>query len=207
MTVVDLCFPTLGETIPVDHGYALYGAISRHLGPEFHERDGVGLFSITGLRTSPLLLKITDRSFLRIRIHAERIGMLLRLSGQRLEIDGHRIQLGVPRTFALSPACVLSARIVTIKGFKEPQPFLEAVQRQLDTHGIKGKPSIPLRSAGERVGEPVRRVMRIKDKKIVGFGLTISELTAEESLVLQEKGLGGRRHMSCGLFLPCKPHA
>jgi len=30
----------------------------------------------------------------------------------------------------------------------------------------------------------------------------IEGLTAEESLTVQEHGLGGRRHMGCGLFVP-----
>jgi len=32
--------------------------------------------------------------------------------------------------------------------------------------------------------------------------LHVNGLTAEESIKLQEIGLGGRRHMGCGIFVP-----
>ena len=46
-----------------------------------------------------------------------------------------------------------------------------------------------------------RKTFRIHDKQIVGYNLLVSELTAEESIVLQEKGIGGRRKMGCGVFV------
>jgi CRISPR-associated protein Cas6 len=82
---------------------------------------------------------------------------------------------------------------VTIKGFMETEPFLEAVKRQLQD----------LQVAGEaHLGE--RKTFRVKDKQVVGFSMGIINLTAEESLTLQEKGLGGRRRMGCGVFVPGK---
>jgi len=59
--------------------------------------------------------------------------------------------------------------------------------------GIRGK-----------LGLGRRRVMRIKDKTIVGFQVVVAELTAEESITLQEHGLGGRRRMGCGIFVPLR---
>ena len=44
--------------------------------------------------------------------------------------------------------------------------------------------------------------VRIKDREIVGYEVVIERLTAEESLTVQEHGLGGRRHMGCGVFTP-----
>ena len=35
----------------------------------------------------------------------------------------------------------------------------------------------------------------------------VGGLTAEESICLQERGLGGRRRMGCGLFVPGRPTA
>ena len=47
-----------------------------------------------------------------------------------------------------------------------------------------------------------RRTLRIKDKEVVGYEVLVETLTAEESICLQEAGLGGRRHMGCGVFVP-----
>ena len=49
-----------------------------------------------------------------------------------------------------------------------------------------------------------RRVFRIKDKTVVGYGVRIAGLNATESLRLQEHGLGGRRKMGCGVFVPVR---
>ena len=71
---------------------------------------------------------------------------------------------------------------------------------------IKAEPSIPLKKSGPHAGEPLRRVLHIKGERHVGFGMLIEGLTADESLRLQQNGLGGRRKMGCGLFLPVRGH-
>ena len=37
---------------------------------------------------------------------------------------------------------------------------------------------------------------------MVAYSLHVVGLTAEESVLLQEEGLGGRRRMGCGVFTP-----
>lgn len=39
-------------------------------------------------------------------------------------------------------------------------------------------------------------------KEVVGYELVIEGLTADESVAIQTTGLGGRRHMGCGVFVP-----
>ncbi|MBX6312325.1 MAG: type I-MYXAN CRISPR-associated protein Cas6/Cmx6 [Isosphaeraceae bacterium] len=141
---------------------------------------------------------------LRIRTQAERIGELLPLAGVFLNVGGHEVCLGVPRVRALMPALVLMSRLVTIKGFTEPEPFLEAAGRQLEALGISGRASIPPVSGGPRAGLLQRRVLRIKGVSIVGFALVIEDLTPEGSERLLVHGLGGRRHMGCGIFVPVR---
>jgi len=40
----------------------------------------------------------------------------------------------------------------------------------------------------------------VHGKQVVGYPVLVSELTPEESILLQENGLGGRRKMGCGFF-------
>ena len=87
---------------------------------------------------------------------------MLKLAGKRLEVDGHAIRLGAPQIYLLKPATTLYARIVTIKGFTEPEPFLDAVCRKLDELGVKGEPIVE-----------ERRVVKVGSHTIVGFGLKI----------------------------------
>ena len=49
MPYVDLAFGLTGSKVPVDHGYALYSAISRLL-PEIHGAKNVGVHPIKGTR-------------------------------------------------------------------------------------------------------------------------------------------------------------
>ena len=48
-------------------------------------------------------------------------------------------------------------------------------------------------------------MLRIKGKRVIGYALQVAGLTAEESVRLQELGLGGRTRMGCGFFVPYQP--
>ncbi len=118
--------------------------------------------------------------------------------------------MGTPQTVAMKPTARLYSRLVVIKGFLEPQAFLEAAQRQLEELDVKGKPSLVYQpnvaaaNADKNTGSRspfLRRTIKIRDKEVVGFALRVEELTAEESIRLQEKGLGGRRRFGCGIFI------
>jgi CRISPR-associated protein Cas6 len=45
MPYIDLAFRLTGNKVPVDHGYALYSAISRIV-PEIHEAKNIGVHPI-----------------------------------------------------------------------------------------------------------------------------------------------------------------
>lgn len=202
MKVIDLSFQLTGADIPTDHSYSLYAALSRIM-DDGHRTNSFGIHPIRGAASGKGKLRLTNRSRLTIRTPVDSIGTFLPLSGQILDIDGCRLQVGVPQVLSLKPTAALRARIVTIRGFMEPEGFLAAVRRQLDKLGISPKVqlSIPIRSRNK---EPKRRVVRIKKQVIVGFALQVDGLMAEESLDLQENGIGGRRHMGCGLFVPLR---
>jgi CRISPR-associated protein Cas6 len=190
MITVELHFPFTGATLPSDHGYALYGAISRLI-PEAHEADWLAIEAIPGTARGDGITQLDREASLKIRLPQDRVPLLLKLAGKRLELDGHAIRLGAPQIFLLKPSPQLYARIVTIKGFTEPEPFLDAVCRKLDEMGVTGEPTVG-----------PRRVVKVGNHTIVGFALAIHELSDESSIILQERGLGGRRRMGCGFFNP-----
>ena len=193
--VVDLFFHVQGKEVPVDHGYTLYSAISRILesGEEnkwLHNADNVGLLPIRGHYAGQGKLMLDQHARFGLRLPVNLIPKVLRLAGKRLDVDGEALRVGVSTTSALIPAPVLYAHIVTTKNGEDETRFDAEIQRQLDALGIKGKPT-----------RGPRRIVTIKDKKVVGYSLLVSELTAEESIRLQEQGLGGRRKMGCGVFV------
>ena len=190
MVHVELHFPFTGATLPSDHGYALYGAISRLI-PEAHEADWLAIETIPGTARGDGVTQLDRAASLRVRLPQDRVPLLLKLASKRLELDGHAIRLGAPQIFLLKPSPQLYARIVTIKGFTEPEAFLDAVCRKLDEMGVTGEPAVG-----------PRRVVKVGQHTIVGFALAVHELSDEGSIILQERGLGGRRRMGCGIFSP-----
>lgn len=222
MRKLDLMFRVVGELLPTDHHFALYAAISRVLGPLVHGSAEIAICAIRGLPAGPGQIRLTPDSCIRIRAPLDQIPEILKLSGKTLAINGHNVRVGVPLIRPLVPAAALHSPIVTIKCAmplmgcppqEQARVFLDAVRQKLtgtrehlSELGLSAEvqAAISLCRSGPRAGGPVRRVVRIKERTIVGFGLLVSGLTAEESLLLQERGIGGRRRMGCGVFLPVR---
>jgi len=199
---VDMCFGIVGQQLPADHGYGLYAAIA-HLCPQLHQQDWLSIQTVMGIPDGQAKIYLTDKSRLRIRLSGDKVPLVYPLAGKHLTIGTHSICLGIPQIFMLQPAARLRSRIVTIKGFQEPELFLEAAYRQLDALGIQGNVAIPFNSAGE----PDRKALKIKHYSIVGFGLEVKNLSEEDSIKLQVHGLGGKQRMGCGVFVPVRVSA
>ncbi len=201
MAVIDLAFLISGKAIPVDHGYGLFSAVCRVI-PGLHGDPHVGIHPISGKDFSNGLISVGTRSRLRVRMPSESIAAYLALAGCELDIDGHLVTVGVPRVEALSPVTNLAARLVTFKGMMAPNTFEECARRHLREMCIEAEPVLVPGSRPRYEGLPLRRVFRIKGRRIVGYAIRVLGLTADESIRLQEHGLGGRRRMGCGVFVP-----
>jgi CRISPR-associated protein Cas6 len=187
---IDLCFHIVGKAIPVDHGFALYSSLSKVL-PSFHEENDAALKLIRGTYSGNGMLALSPSSELILRIPTSRITEYLQFAGKSVEIMGHRVSIGVPITRALVPSAALYAHLVTTKNGNDQTRFEIEMRNQMDKMGIYGKAT-----PGER------RTFQVHGKQVVGYSLLVTELTARESILLQEKGLGGRRKMGCGFFEP-----
>lgn len=211
---IDLSFRISGESVPVDHGYLLYSSLSK-MAPYIHEADWLGIHPISGIPAAPGRLNLTQWSRLRFRTPVENIARLIALAGKRLALtyDGRRsgLQIGVPEVHPLTPDPNLFCRYVAIKlseAKKTDLPpsremFLAAISVQLDTMNVRGDVWID-ENRDSHNRECSRRVIHIKQKAIVCYSAHIRNLSEEDSLRLQELGIGGRRRMGCGLFVPAK---
>jgi len=196
--VVDLHFHVQRGTVAVDHGYALYGAIIRLLQPSvpgseswLHNADNVGLHMLRGRYLGNGRLLLGAHARFGLRLPAMLIPKALPLAGKRLDLGGESLRIGVATTGALIPTSALYAHVVTTRNGDEETRFDEEIARQLEQLLIRGKPT-----------RGPRRIITIKGRKVVGHSLLVAELSAEESIRLQEAGLGGRRKMGCGVFVP-----
>ncbi len=201
---LDLTFKLRGAPIPLDNGHLTYRALSR-ICPPLHELNinNIGIHPIAGIPTRNNLLELTAQSRLKIRIHHQQIPLIYPyLAGQAFHIGQNSYQLDIPDYKPLISSESVYSRLVIIKGFQDSTNFIEAVQRQIDNLGIQGKIELLTRQDGT----PQRRQLTLnkegKQFKVRGFGVKISELNPEDSLILQEQGIGGKRKMMCGIFVP-----
>jgi CRISPR-associated protein Cas6 len=214
---INVSFALSGKQLPADHGYFVYSAISKS-SSLLHGIDWLAIELISGFPSGRGLINLPERdATLRLRIPADHYRDVLLLAGKRLDISGHQIRLGLPVARSLEPASSLYARVVTIKKFTKPEPFLEAVKRKLDSFGVKGRVELPL----DEQGRYRRRIVTIHGKSVVGFSVAVHDLNDEDSLLLQAgavrtvspdgasqwQSIFSRRAMGCGIFNPifCSP--
>lgn len=200
---LDLLFHTLGESVPTDHRYALYAALTAAV-PDFHAAGGPRFAALTGQPAGRGELRLTDRSRLRVRVADDRLRTVLPLAGRRLDVAGRPVRLGVPAVVPVEPAAAVWSPLATIKHATDPDAFLTAARAKLAELGVSGDVVVPRVEAGPRAGEPRRRVVRIKGRAVVGYAVIVAGLSAADSVRLQEHGLGGRTRLGCGFFLPLR---
>ena len=181
--VVDIFFGVRGNGVSADHGYVLYGAVARvleaHEDAWFHQLDQIGLHLLRGAYDRRGRLLLGPHARFGLRLPAALIPKVLTLAGKRLVVGGDTLRVGVPHVQALRPAPILAARVVTTRNCQDERRFDLEIARQLSGLGvtvsaIRGR----------------RRVVRIKDKTVVGYGVRVAGLNVAESLRLQEHGLG-----------------
>jgi CRISPR-associated endonuclease/helicase Cas3 len=201
---IDLVFSLTGKTLPLDNGYIVYSALSR-ICPAIHELDNISIHPIAGIPESSKLLRLTQCSKLQIRLPVDLIPSLYEsLAGQTFSISQNSFQLGIPEYNPLAPFPNLYSRLVIIRRFQESQSFLEAAKRQLEELNIQGTITLCTRTNGQ----PQCRQLAIKNKNgtfaLRGFGVQVTDLSAEESITLQKYGIGGKHKMMCGVFVPSR---
>ena len=207
---LDVLFRVIGPEVPTDHGYALFSALSRILETEndrwMHGNPQVGLHTICGVCLGNGRRLLGPNARIGLRLPSDLLPRSLKLAGKSIDLDGCKLRIGISQTRALPPVATLYCRIVTTRNGHEPARFDVEIARQLAALGIRGRVFRVPQSAQPPDGrDPSRRIVRVKGKRIVGYSMLATELTAEESIRLQERGLGGRRRMGCGVFVPFQP--
>ena len=204
--VVDLVFDIQCRELPVDHQYDLANALSEHL-PDLAEDQRLGVHSIhlagsqNGWeRPDPKLgqkLILSRRTKLMIRVPAEsRERIQATLDGVEIEISGCPLKIGKSKLKKLSSQGTIFSRYVVLEAGEEADEhaFMHRVVGELADRGIRVKKALCGKTTA--VDGP--------DGPVMTRSLMIADLGAEESVRLQQEGLGPLRHMGCGIFIPHK---
>ena len=191
---VDAVFPLEGLSLRRDHAQSLQQALRERLswlGEDF--RTGIHPVKVVhGGEESALLPR---RARLLIRVSKQRYDDLTNLAGAELNVDGHLVHLGTPHARELEPHATLYAYRVAAESDDE-LPFMAAVNAELAELAIGGE-----RVCGKR------HTMVVSGAVLNTFSLMLHQLSPEQSLRLQQHGLGPQRLLGCGIFVPHKSAA
>ena len=200
--VMDLVYSIRCRCLPVDHTHELAQAVLAHLSWLQHE-DGAGIHPIHVADSGngwmrpenpDDLLHLSRRTKLILRLPKTRLQDARALVGQCLQVAGNAMEVVKAEERLLSPITTLFSRyIVTIDGVDEEQ-FLNQIYEQLQALGIKPPKMLPGRE----------HKLRGPEGDMKTRSLMVAGLTLEESVTLQQRGLGTHQHLGCGLFIPHK---
>jgi CRISPR-associated protein Cas6 len=200
--IVDVVYGISCRALPVDHAYALSSAICNELDWFEGEPDaavhtihvaasGNGWYRPDDTRQ---LLYPSRRTKLTLRIPKQRVEDARSLVGKTLDIDGNSLVVNSMSQKNLSDITTIFARYIVVERAATEMEFLSEIMASLQQMGVKPKKML----CGKET------VLSIDEGSIITRSLMIADLTFKESILLQQKGLGGYRWMGCGIFLPHK---
>ena len=199
--IVDAVFAIACRSLPVDHAYALQQAIQEVL-PWFAQEPGAGLHTVHGAASgsgwmrpegADALLQLSHRARLALRLPRHRLEDAAALLGRTLQVAGWPLHVEKMALRPLSRITTLFARCVVLDAPDEAA-FVSTASDELGALGIRAE-----RMVCGRV-TPVATPARTYQAR----SLMLAGLTLEQSLLLQQSGLGTGRKFGCGLFIPHK---
>ena len=202
--VVDLLFSLKCRALPVDHAEALSRALL-DAAPWLGEEPGCGIHTIhvAGSQNGwqrpeadgdqPLML--SRRTKLGIRAPKTRVQELrAALEHRDFDVAGHALRLEGAKERPLSRETTLFARHVCCQEHASEEDFLAWAATALADLDIKIRKALCGKSAK----------LRTATGWLSTRSLMLANLDLEESLRLQQQGLGPHRELGCGLFIPHK---
>jgi CRISPR-associated protein Cas6 len=200
--VVDVAFAISCRALPVDHAWALSEAVTAVL-PWMVEDPRAGVHTIHVAdsgngwmrpQAPDDLLYLSRRTRLVLRVPRERIDDTHSLSGKTLDVASQRLQVDRGTVRLLSEVTTIFARYIVTEDDDSESAFLVTMDAQLKRLGIRPKKML----CG------IERAVQAPGHRIRTRSLMLADLTVEESVRLQQEGLGPLRHRGCGLFIPHK---
>jgi CRISPR-associated protein Cas6 len=202
--IVDLLFDIQCREIPVDHAHALSSGLREHL-PDIGPDAAIGVHTIHVAgsqngwerpdfsREERLLL--SRRTKLTLRVPKEKAEAISeQLYGKTVRLEDCELTIGKARQKELSKQGTIFSRYVQCLPDEEEMDFLQRVADELRAHGIRVKKAM----CGKTT------MVYTPEGEVATRSLMLADLRTDESLLLQEKGIGPGREMGLGIFIPHK---
>lgn len=201
--IVDLSFTVKCKCLPLEHMDELSKSLCEKI-PGLEENKFVGIHPINGAESGNgwerssdpnELIYLSRRQKMTLRLPKEFIADVEKLAGQTLSVAGYDLELGKSSIKKLSDLPTTFCRSILIDNRMEEEDFLKWAFNELKALNI----SVSKMMAGKE------RVVLLPDsRERITRSLMVAELEKEESVRLQQHGLGEGRKLGCGIFLPQK---
>jgi len=197
--VFDLLFAVRGSHIDIDHAFALAQALRSLLDAATCARIGVHGVQLAGSgngwnrpEQGDADIPLSRRARLAVRVHRDDCDKVTAICRQTLDLGSQQLQIGACSTRKLSSLSNLHARAVCCDRQQSEPEFLAQTAAALQHLDIEVARMICGRSGEIRSG----------DDRLFTRALLVADLKPEESVRLQQQGLGKNRLLGCGLFVP-----
>ncbi len=200
--VVDMVFHIKCEAIPVDHGHALGAAILAAL-PWFQDEARTAVHSIHVADSGNGWMRPEDpdelifpsrRTRLTLRIPKSRIEDIGELTGKVLDVNGHTLEVGASTIKELASFSAIYARYLVAEDDDDEEAFLADIVKDLESLSIRAR----------KMMCGIGKTISTSDDKLHTRSLMLADLAVEDSLLLQQVGIGDYQHLGCGIFIPHK---
>lgn len=201
--MVDILFSLHGSTVPLDHAWDLSQQIQVFL-PWLTQEQQAGIHLIHVAESGngwfrpdnheSDILHLSKRTKLILRIPKTRIADSSALCHQQIELQGHTLKIGTANPRKLNLASVLFARYVMAQTEEDDHVFLTRTVAQMKALGLHPK----------KVLSGKKHTFKLAQQNVLTQSILVADMSKEESLLLQEHGLGEGRLFGFGLFLPHK---
>ncbi len=201
--MLDVLFDIRCRELPVDHAWALSDAL-RNAAPWLDEDDRIAIHEIhvAGSQngwerpdkdaTQQLLL--SRRTKLIIRMPRDKVELAAGLNGIKIEVAGQPLSIGRFKTRELSKLGTLFARHIVTETGADENAFLGHIAETLKTRGIRIRKAL----CG------MLNEMSTPNGPLSTRSLMLADLKTDESIELQELGIGNYQKYGCGIFIPHK---
>jgi CRISPR-associated protein Cas6 len=202
-TIVDVSYRIKCKQLPLDHAHTLSQALQDAL-PWLKDEAQAGIHLIHVAESGngwmrpenkeSEVLNVSRRTRMYIRIPKHRFEDAEELSGQTLDIDGFTIEVGQANIKPLVNSSTIFSRYLPALPDESEEQFMQRYVELLKAAGIG-----------------IRKLMCGRENEfdmpegpVFTRSLMLAELNFDDSIKLQQQGLGDRMKQGFGLFIPHK---
>jgi CRISPR-associated protein Cas6 len=201
--VVEVLFKLDCKTLPVDHNLLLSQALIKELPWMATEKDtsiqhvhiaeeANGWFRPED--AADAMLHLSRRAKVIVRIPKKRLEDVKVILGKKLDVNGHQLILkSVLKNKKLSPNTTLNSRFIVTDTDNE-SIFTDQCAKEISGMGVTIKKLL----SGKV------RMMKGENGLLMTRSLMLADLSKEDSILLQQNGIGKYQLMGCGIFIPHK---